>query len=469
MAFGKESIADVQTESSHSVSLNSIADGADLPCCNCSSICFPLVTLISTGYLAKSSIIKYRTVRWIQIVSWQCVCDFHLRALADIVMGPSLDNPCRVRLIRALETYYGCHLTISPMKSVPTLTGMASRQQLFARLTDLSLSLEMWEQTGVLYMPAFFDYLREAGVFQRVDLILSKTRPEERVVITHKCYDLLCETVKQDPAYYALVVACREDQNWRLLHRPEITAPHGSIMKLDDVTFSVANHQLQQMVEENEKGDIQSTVIFPSAVNTSKLKILPCSGENWKTWIKSSHPSELSPNQWSWSWNENMASCFGDPLEISAHVGDLVITQPHTLRWPYTFASNNVINISQSRLDNNCETLENGLEGWWAQLAISKNSPRYGEICFGMRHGTLNYHIRDHIHDELRIGAKSALGEALTGLRKWTDKKVISECNLVLGLDDIPAAAFIRRVRTDLLLELNQVLNMLENPTQGQF
>ncbi|KAJ5227076.1 uncharacterized protein N7469_007082 [Penicillium citrinum] len=135
---------------------------------------------------------------------------------------------------------------------------MASRQQLFARLTDLSLSLEMWEQTGVLYMPAFFDYLREAGIFQRVELILSKIRPEERVSITQKCYDLLCETIKQDPAYYALVVACREDQNWRLLHRPEITAPHGSIMKLDDVTFSVANHQLQQMVEENEKeyGDI---------------------------------------------------------------------------------------------------------------------------------------------------------------------------------------------------------------------
>lgn len=164
-----------------------------------------------------------------------------------------------------------------------------------------------------------------------------------------------------------------------------------------------------------------------------------------------------------------MASCFGDPLEISAHVGDLIITQPHTLRWPYTFASNNVINISQSRLDNNCETLENGLEGWWAQLAISKNSPRYGEICFGTRHGTLNYHMRDHIHDELRIGAKSALGEALTGLRKWTDKKVISECNLVLGLDDIAAATFIRRVRTDVLLELNQVLNMLENSTPGQF
>ncbi|KAJ5227075.1 uncharacterized protein N7469_007081 [Penicillium citrinum] len=96
---------------------------------------------------------------------------------------------------------------------------------------------------------------------------------------------------------------------------------------------------------------------------------------------------------------------------------------------------------------------------------FQKTPPRYGEICFGTRHGTLNYHMRDHIHDELRIGAKSALGEALTGLRKWTDKKVISECNLVLGLDDIAAATFIRRIRTDVLLELNQVLNMLENST----
>lgn len=473
--------------------------------CCCAPIGLPLATLLSQPQVEISRECARSLLEWARTISWSCFCTKHLNDLARIIPGLDIYRLAQIDIITLLEDAFAssdCDSTSGPSqpgqyRCIPPAHNLLNNYQTDSRDIQFVLPIDHqallerftgtpgvwkdWNEHGLLHIPGFFQYMEDFGVFARVKTVTELLASPElgfdegrAKAASQQCYNLLGQMVQQDPSYYAIVVACRGDNNWRLVHRLSHQPPSG-LFQPGDIALGVGLDRLPALLHNNGSSDVQSTIVFPRAETApQELRIVPGFQSHLKEWISAKTNCAYFNGSGvitSMSYDENDENRFGHSRNLSVQPGDLLLSLPHLVRWPHTFAQPNLYHLSQSGLDDNFCTLENGQGGTWSRLSIINNSSQlrslylnpnseYGLGGFNLDVDAINYHL----------GGTTALGDALLGRREWKDPKALHECNILLGTDNASAQAFVQRARERLVAEFQEAMDILElSLYQGKF
>ncbi|PWY72887.1 hypothetical protein BO70DRAFT_320149 [Aspergillus heteromorphus CBS 117.55] len=440
---------------------NQIGEHSDVKinACGCAPICLPLITLLSDNGSELSRPLVTSLLHWARSVSWESLCEDHLKELylhMALVQPHGMD---RREIVRHLEMFCSSRRSSSSssdsstkdqlMSLLPPIAEMADDHLLFSRYTAMPSLWSTWQKEGVVHIAGFFDYLEQYGIFDRVRNTLKRhASGDEFQLISQKCYELICQMIQQDPAYYSLIVACRPDKNWRLIHRPGHYHREGPPCAEERLDFDFALGQTDPLSTVKGTSDIRSTIMLPTFPPEHVLNVVPGSHQ----------PAAES----------NLATQSCGTKCITMHSGDLVLTMPNLTRHPGSFMSPALLNITQSGVDDNFETLENGYGGTWARLAMIQNYKELGMQYLGpLERSYAPSHFQGYAGDDSRLESASALGEALMGRREWKDRKVIHQRNMALGSDDAIALGFVKKVRDRLAVEFHETLDLIELCHEG--
>lgn len=298
--------------------------------------------------------------------------------------------------------------------------------------------------------------MEELGVFDRIRGYLFQS-PTEAIDslpalrghgIIHQSFTMLSEMVQRDPAYYAVLVACRPDQNWRLVHSPRQCEGSSSIFDNNDVTFGVPMNHIKALVQGEGTSDIQSTIVYPTLEDSQNLRMVPGFHRQLHSWLQSSLGMKYGDEY----------EKFGRPQDLAVQPGDLVISLPQILRWPKDFSSPNMFNLSQNTLDHRlCANFPNLNESSGNLSSCSKQStPRHPNNF----EPALQSSWDDG--DQNWSDASEAIAKALTGGLDWTNSTAIEERNLILGTYGASAVEFVRKSQVNLAERFHTILDSLE-------
>ncbi|CAG8910207.1 unnamed protein product [Penicillium egyptiacum] len=429
-------------------------------CCGCIPICLPLIALISPPEARLGKRLLAALVDWAHTISWGSFCSDHLMRLAQFILG---DDPCdrtRTEVIQSLEALRSreCHSSICDH---PSISGpnLCSNTELLSRYTGSADAWWRWQRDGFLHIPGFFSYMEELGVFKRVRKYLNRSgiKEDDSTLgqnMIQRCYRMLSQMVQRDPAYYAVLVACRPDRNSKLIHRPAQYQQRTGFQN-DDVGFGVPVDRIKSMVQGEDTSDIQSTVIFPTCETTQKIRLVPGFHRQLK-WLQSSLELKYG----------NGYKVFGEAQEIVLQPGDLVICLPQILRWPKTFSSSNFLNLSQIGLDNGfTATLEEPSERYDADSSKAWEQP---EPQFHDAGQTMHKYqaVKVGLTEDSSCGVSSAIGHALAGRLDWDTDSVREEMNCILDSHGATAVEFVAKSRAHLARQFHKLCNSIERDSE---
>ncbi|KAF5855175.1 hypothetical protein ETB97_009759 [Aspergillus alliaceus] len=489
--FSEELAGSPETVSSELESYADDTSQAKLPSCRCAPICLPLVLLLSSPNHYCIQLLAAELVNWAHTISWRSLCYEHLKILAKLVTQEYVSDRNRVDIIHTLEGSLA--LNSGPSHDLRCIieedelhTLQIEPLDLLCRYAGLPDGMWGWERDGLLHIPGFFDYMERLGVFKRVRMILGEDKatqsasnlPSQCSSPISLCYSLLAQMVQQDPAYYAILVSCRPDKNWKLIHRPRRSG-HTFTFRERDVALGVSTERARSLVNGDGASDIQSTVVLPGEQSLQTVQLIPTSQQYLPKLVdkienQGRQPPSSLPDLAILAYDKVAEQEFGTPQNITLGHGDLILASPKTLRLPQTFSASNLLNMSQSGLGNDFNTLENGRDGMWTRLSIISNCHRLGDKYLGADEGWADSIGCDtSVIDSFRMSYASALGEALVGRREWRDPKVILERNLVLGNDIFGAVEFVGAIREQLAADFHNTLDLLRlgqgNDGSGKF
>ncbi|RAH75646.1 uncharacterized protein BO66DRAFT_445697 [Aspergillus aculeatinus CBS 121060] len=397
--------------------------------CPCSPMLFPLLAILAESKAQWTSHFLARLLQWASRMSWESLCTNHLQQLyrhATQSDGLDLDRSLMSQDLEKLSSTLNGEEASMPddfPDFLPTpAAGKQERPIPNAFKSFVKDEPSLWsslQQNGYLHIPGFFAYMETRGIFPRVRHTLARYASDDQgQVLSQKCYQFLRQMIQQDPAYYAVVASCRPDGQWRLLNR-----------SLDSASTWVAGGMLSVPGSVQRESDIQSTVMLPTFCEEHCVNLVPGSHTMF---APPSHNNEYSPAG---------VIEIGKPSSIRMRPGDLLLTMPHLLRFPQTFASHALVNLSQDAAD-----LRGNTTRWSHQLstsALAQPSDAPGA-------------------DECSVDIVSAIGEALAGRRAWSDRKVLHQQTILSGLDTAAATSFVDKVRERLVLEFHEALDIVE-------
>ncbi|PYH86315.1 hypothetical protein BO82DRAFT_428752 [Aspergillus uvarum CBS 121591] len=395
--------------------------------CPCSPMLFPLLAILAESKSQWTSHFLARLLQWASLMSWESLCTDHLQQLyrhATQSDGQDLDRSLIIQMLEQLSfTLIGEETSMpddSPNSISASAAGEREKPIPNAFKTFVKDEPSLWsslQQDGYLHIPDFFAYMETRGIFPRVRQTLARYASDDQgQVLSQRCYQFLHQMIQQDPAYYAVVASCRPDGQWRLLNR-----------SMDSVAISVAGAMLPVPGSVQHESDIQSTVMLPTFCEEHCVNLVPGSHTIFAPSRKNEHPPA--------------GVMTGKPSSIRMQPGDLLLTMPHLLRFPQTFTSHALVNLSQDVAD-----FQGHPTGWNHQPSTSAQ-PRLSNAS-----GT----------DECSVDTVSAIGEALMGRRAWSDRKVLHQQRILSGTDTAAATSFVEKVRERLVLEFHEALDIVE-------
>ena len=298
--------------------------------------------------------------------------------------------------------------------------------------------------------------MEELGVLERIRGYLFQSPTEaidslpalRRHDIIQQCFAMLSQMVQSDPAYYAVLVACRPDQNWRLVHRPRQYEKPSPIFDSEDISFGVSINSIKALVHGEGSSDIQSTIVYPTPKDSQKLRMIPGFHRQLTSWLQSSLGMKYGDEY----------KRFGQPQDLVVHPGDLVISLPQILRWPKDFSSPNMFNLSQNALDDLfCANISTPNESSQSFGSCSEQPTPSNFSNFEPAS-----HTPSEIGDQDWCNASGAIAKSLTGQLDWTDSRSIEERNLILGPYGASAIEFVRKSQVSLAERFHSILNSIE-------
>lgn len=331
--------------------------------------------------------------------------------------------------------------------------------ELLCRYTGSADAWWRWQRDGFLHIPGFFFYMQEFGVFRRVRKYLEKsgtkenTHPTFNQNIVHQCYRMISQMVQRDPAYYAVLVACRPDQSRKLIHRPR-QYQQSTVSQCDDVGFGVPIDRTKLLTQGEEgTSDIHSTVIFPTCETAQKIRLVPVFHQQSNLWPQ----SPLEPKY------GDGCKVFGQAQEIVVQPGDLVIYLPQILAWPTTCSSSNSLNLSQIGLDNRFPTSPEQPSGSCDTGSWDKVWEQPEPQVHDTKRIAHKYHTaKAGLTEDSWCSASSAIGQALTGRLDWGTDEVREEMNYILGSHGATAVEFVAKSRAQLAKHFHNLCDSIE-------
>lgn len=300
--------------------------------------------------------------------------------------------------------------------------------------------------------------MEEFGVFRRVRKYLGRgTTKEDATSIFNRnfiqqCYEMISQMVQRDPAYYAVLVACRPDQNQKLVHRPR-QYQQSTVSQCDGVGPGVPIDRTKLLAQGEVTSDIHSTVILPTCETAQKIRLVPVSHRQCNSWSQ----SQLDPEY------GDGCKVLGEAQEIVVQPGDLIVCLPQIPRWPATFSSSNFLNLSQTGLDNrfptppeqpseSCDT--GSFDKLWEQPEPqAQDTKRIADEYHTAKAGLI---------EDSWGSSPSAIGQALTGRLDWGTDRVREEINYILGSDGATAVEFVTKSQAQLAKHFHNICDSIE-------
>lgn len=303
--------------------------------------------------------------------------------------------------------------------------------------------------------------MEELGVFKRIREYFPKSLKEAtdssllgpRHSMIQRGYSMLSQMVQRDPAYYAVLVACRPDQNWRLIHNPRKCEPNATFDN-DDVAFGVPMDRIKLLVQGAGTSDIQSTVVFPTFDDLQTIRLVPGFHRQLHSWLRSSLEMKYGDKY----------ERFGQAQDLAVQSGDLVICLPQILRWPKAFSLPNLFNLSQSGLDTGLRTTS--LES--SERSKTKSSSNTRDQSEQERHDAYGEAQQCHFYSNDQdsnswCGVSGAIAEALAGRLEWTSSRAVEERTCILGTHGASAVELVQRSRAQLAERFHKIFDSIEN------
>lgn len=337
-----------------------------------------------------------------------------------------------------------------------------SNTELLCRYTGSGDAWWRWQTDGFLHVPGFFSYMEELGVFQRIRKYLSRsgTKEDTNSILNQnavqQCYMMISQMVQRDPAYYAVLVACRPDQNRKLIHRsPQYQ--QSTFSQRDNVGLGVPIVHIKSPVQGEGTSDIQSTVIFPTYETAQKICLVPVFHRQFNMGLQ----SPLEPKY------GDGYKVSGEAREIAVQPGDLVMCLPQILGWPTTFSSSNFLSLSQIGLDNRLPTAPSepserydtgSCDKAWEQLEPQFHDPR---------RTAHKYHTaKAGLTEDSWYNVSSAIGQALTGRLDWDSDRATEEMNYIFGSHEATAVEFVAKSRAQLAKQFHGLCDSIERGSE---
>jgi hypothetical protein len=300
--------------------------------------------------------------------------------------------------------------------------------------------------------------MEELGVFKRIRSYFERggTKEDRNSIVggnaIQQCYTMLSQMVQRDPAYYAVLVACRPDQDWKLIHRPG-QDQETAVFQSDDVGFGVPIDCVKSLVQGEGTSDIQSTVVFPASETAQKIRLVPGFHRQLNSWLQTSLELKYG----------NGYKVFGEARDILVQPGDLIICLPQILRWPATFSSSNFLNLSQIGLGDKLSTSRESLNARYNTNSSNKTWQPEPQFCDTERTGGEDNAAKLGLNEDGWCNSSSAIGQALTGRLDWGSDRANKERNCVLGSHGAAAVELVTKSRAQLANQFHKLCDSIDS------
>lgn len=323
-------------------------------------------------------------------------------------------------------------------------------------------SWDQWDLDGTIILPEIFTHLKATDICEFIKDEFNMYRHHYRPVpgrpqlgfLRNMFHALIQQVVRQDPVWYALMVACRPDHNIRL-----ISYPYTAKDSLDgDATgFFHVDINLKRFIEEAiGTSQLTSSISLDNENATSCTIVVPGFDKHLPEWYERLKRRGDVKNGTTTNakniYRRQDKKDFGEPISVPCAANGLRITLPSVLH-----GATSTVNIRRrviyawfTGIQEDHETLEIPGQLTWSEVAACHRdleAPLRGVGGDIPSHSVPPFRFPASIH----IPSSYPLGDALLGRRKYDDPEVILDIQRLLGPDDAVAADFVTKARQSLL------------------
>ena len=260
-------------------------------------------------------------------------------------------------------------------------------------------------------------------------------------------HSLVQQAIRQDPAFYALNVAAREDKRWMLISFPYYTK------YANPTGFKHIDLNIPRLLSSGKgKSLVQTAVSMDDECDDGCTIIVPKFHKHIKEWWSKVVAREKATNGFQHSvesiYEDQDKQKYGIFKEVVCKKGDVRMTMASIIHGSTKSCDHDrkVVFPWLMGIEEDHENLElYGTCPWEEASRSHRDMVAIKKEPSGQSHHFAIGEERFSASVELR--GISALGDALVGARRWDSKSVIRERDVVLGEDDLNAQRFIKEVR----------------------
>jgi hypothetical protein len=268
-------------------------------------------------------------------------------------------------------------------------------------------------------------------------------------------YSLVQQVVRQDPAYYALMVAARPDLNHWLISYPYYT-------KLTETCESTGFHHLdmniKSFVEKNKGGNIvQGGVTLDDETPRNCTVLVPGFHKDVHRWYNDlkkrgqgnvkGHTTDLKH-----LYTPADRAKYGDWVAVPCKRGDVRITLPQIIHGATSKADGErrvIFPWFTGIQHHDHDTLDNEESESWTELAACHRDMVPCTKSPSGR-GVASYQRGAPFRAPVTLPSTSRIGDALVGRAKWTSPQVHREVKILFGVDKDQSYALVGSTREHL-------------------
>ncbi|KAI9887442.1 MAG: hypothetical protein M1823_000779 [Watsoniomyces obsoletus] len=345
-----------------------------------------------------------------------------------------------------------------------------------------------WETQGTVNIAGFFSYLVDdtsmsSLIDDEFDMYQHHYQPKaDRTMgfLRIMWYSLTQQAIRQDPAYYAAVVAARPDKNWKLISYPYYTKDTNR--PGEKTGFFHLDLNVEDYVRTRKGGNIvQGSVSLDDETIDGCTLLVPGFHRHIDAWWArvrkrkadkgEDPPTGFTTNIGTGVYTAEDKEEFGRFIPVPCTKGSIRISRPEivhgstavsTLRRRTIFPWFTGIREDHETLDNEESERWSELSAYHRDLIPCMKTPSgYSSGVYGRP--------ETKFPAAIRLQSTSAIGDALIGARRWDDASVIKERNVLFGRDEEASWEFVRLARQRILSNLREAFEQLKQLEAEQF
>jgi len=323
---------------------------------------------------------------------------------------------------------------------------------------------DRWLVDGTVILDGIFHYLMSspeifALIDREFDLYKYHTREgmhgkKRNGWIRTMFYAVIQQVVRQDPVCYALNVASRPDMNFRLISYPYYTK---DTTAGENTGFKHLDLNVPRLLSEGRGINIvQCSVSVDNEESDGCTIVVPGFHRNIRQWWSRVEDRGNAANGLttcaSKIYTREDEEDFGCFIPTPCPRGGIRITRPDILHGstPVSRLRRRTILPCYIAVSPDHDKLENEECETWGQLSHchrTMEAPTLSTSGFGFAYGGPGIRFPAGV----LLESSSAIGDAISCLRRWDDALVVEELGILFGTNDTSALQYVQRVRQRLV------------------